>query len=137
KHQYLVYQPNERDQYALEFAGTSVHKEHQGKRLSKVLTQARVLFILLHQDKIEDNIKGEIAYLYANLLTADKEGKYPFFERIVKPLFGGLDYDTMDASRYDARSDARSPILDEFLDQRGDNTRANIPLHLLPTDILD
>ena len=136
-HQYLVYQPNERDQYALEFAGTSVHKQHQGKRLSKVLTQARVLFILLHQSRMEENIKGDIAYLYANLLTTDKEGKYPFFERIVKPLFGGLDYDTMDNSRYDARSDARSPILDEFLDQRGDNTRANIPHHLLPGDILE
>jgi arginine/ornithine N-succinyltransferase beta subunit len=72
--------------------------------------------------------------LYANLLTADDAGQYPFYEQIVRRLFGNLDYDTVDAYRY-ARCNGRSPILDEFLDARGDQPRANIPCHLLPEPI--
>jgi arginine/ornithine N-succinyltransferase beta subunit len=133
EHEYLTYQPNAHDEYALEFAGLSVLPRHQGKKLSRFLTQAWVLFALLHRDELRLRV-GTIAYLYANLLTADAEGKYPFYEAVVRRLFGGLDYDTVDAYRY-ARSGARSPILDEFLDERGGKPRAALLYHLLPEEL--
>ncbi len=133
RHEYLTYHPNADGEYALEFAGLSVLPSHQGKKLSRFLMEAWVLFVLLYQDELRSRI-GTIDRLYANLLTADTEGKYPFYEQVVKHLFGGLDYDTVDAYRY-ARSNARSPILDEFLDRRGDQPQARIMCHLLPEEL--
>jgi arginine/ornithine N-succinyltransferase beta subunit len=133
EHEYLTYRPNHDDEYTLEFAGLSVLPGHQGKKVARFLTQAWVLFVLLYQEELRRRI-GTISHLYANLLTADAGGKYPFYEQAVKRLFGGLDYDTVDAYRY-ARCNARSPILDEFLDARGDQPRARILYHLLPEEI--
>ncbi|HZY84558.1 MAG TPA: arginine N-succinyltransferase, partial [Gemmataceae bacterium] len=84
----------------------------------------------LHREELRHRV-GTVASLYANVLTADAGGKYPFYEQAVRPLFGGLDYDTVDAFRY-ARCNARSPVLDEFLDERGEQPRARLPCHLLP-----
>jgi arginine/ornithine N-succinyltransferase beta subunit len=133
EHEYLTYQPNPNDEFNLEFAGLTVPPRHQGKKLSRFLSQAWTLFVLRYQDELRRGI-GNIAHLYANLLTADAEGKYPFYEQVVKPLFGGLDYDTVDAYRY-ARCNSRSPILDEFLDERGSKPRTCILHHLLPEEI--
>jgi arginine/ornithine N-succinyltransferase beta subunit len=133
EHEYLTYQPNPHDEYTLEFAGLSVLPRHQGKRISRFLTQAWVLFVLLYREELRRRL-GTIASLYANLLTPDAGGEYPFYEQVVRRLLGGLDYDTVDAYRY-ARCNARSPILDEFLDERGDQPRARILYHLLPEDL--
>ena len=108
---------------------------HQGKKISRFLTQTWALFVLQYQEELRQRI-GKIAYLYANLLTADADGKYPFFERVVKHLFGGMDYDTLDSLRY-SHSNSRSPILDEFLDAKGDKPRVSILYHLLPEEIRD
>lgn len=132
-HEYLTYQPNPHDEYTLELAGLSVLPSHRGKKIARFLTQAWALFILSYQDELQRRI-GKIAHLYANVLTADADGKYPFYEQAVRRLFGNLDYDTVDAYRY-ARCGARSPILDELLDARGDQPRASIPTHLLPEEI--
>jgi arginine/ornithine N-succinyltransferase beta subunit len=131
--EYLSYQPNPRHDYALELAGLSVLPRHHGKRVARFLAQAWALFVLHYQEELRRHL-GNIASLYANVLTTDAEGRFPFYERVVRPLFGGLDYDTVDRYRY-ARCDARSPILDEFLDTRGDQPRARIPCHLVPEDI--
>jgi arginine/ornithine N-succinyltransferase beta subunit len=128
--EFLSYQANPHDQYALELAGLSVLPRHQGKRIARFLAQSWALFILLYQKELQRRI-GTIAHLYANVLTADAQGKFPFYERVVRPLFGGLDYDTVDNFR-SARCNARSPILDEFLDSRGDQPSARIACHLLP-----
>ena len=133
EHESLTYQPNSDDEYTLEFAGLAVAPHHQGKKVSRFLAEAWALFVLLHQEELRRRI-GTIASLYANLLTADAEGKYPFYEYVVRRLLGNLDYDTVDGFRY-ARCNARCPFLDEFLDQRGDQPRASIPCHLLPDDI--
>jgi arginine/ornithine N-succinyltransferase beta subunit len=133
QHAYLTYQPNPEDEFALELAGLAVMPKHRGKNVARLLTQAWASFVLLHEQELRRRI-GTITYLCANVLTADAAGKYPFYEQVVKPLFGGLDYDTVDAHRY-ARSNARSPILDEFLDARGDQPRASILCHLLSDDL--
>jgi arginine/ornithine N-succinyltransferase beta subunit len=133
EHEHLTYQPNAPDQYTLELAGLSVLPRHRGKSVARFLSEAWALFVLLHQDELRRRI-GTIASLYANVLTADADGRYPFYEQVVRPLFGGLDYDTVDTYRY-ARCDARSPILDEFLDARGEQPRARIPCHLLPEEL--
>ncbi len=133
EHEYLTYQPNADNEYSLEFAGLSVLPSHQGKKISRFLTEAWVLFVLLYQEELQRRI-GTIASLYANLLTADAAGQYPFYEQVVKRLFGGLAYDQVDALRY-TRCNARSPILDEFLDERGDQPRACILYHLLAEDL--
>ena len=130
EHEYLTYQPNDEDEHTLELAGLSVLPSHQGKKVSRFLAQAWALFVLVYREELQRRI-GRIAYLYANLLTADENGKYPFYEQVVKHLFGGLDYDTVDTYRY-SRCGARSPILDEFLDGRGDQPRASLLTHLLP-----
>jgi arginine/ornithine N-succinyltransferase beta subunit len=129
----LTYHPHADNEYTLEFAGLTVLPSHQGKKISRFLTEAWVLFVLQYAEELERRI-GSIAHLYGNLLTADTAGKYPFYESVVKPLFGGLDYDMVDAFRY-VHCNARSPILDEFLDQRGDQPRASILTHLLPEEI--
>jgi arginine/ornithine N-succinyltransferase beta subunit len=131
--EYLTYQPNEPDEYTLELAGLSVHPGHRGKKVARFLTQAWALFVLLYREELQRRI-GRITSLYANVLTADAEGKYAFFERVVRQLFGNLDYDTVDAYRY-ARCNARSPILDEFLDERGEQPRARILYNLLPEEL--
>jgi arginine/ornithine N-succinyltransferase beta subunit len=128
-HEHLAYQPNAHDEFSLELAGLSVLPRHRGKKVARFLTQSWALFVLLYQEELRRRI-GKIAYLCANVLTADADGKYPFYEQVVRPLFGGLEYDTVDAYRY-ARCNARSPILDEFLDARGDQPRASIPCYLL------
>ena len=133
EHEYLTYEPHADDENTLEFAGLSVLPSHQGKKISRFLTQTWALFVLQYQEELRQRV-GKIAYLYANLLTADAEGKYPFYEKVVKHLFGGLDYDTLDALRY-SRSNSRSPILDEFLDAKGDKPRASILCHLLPEEL--
>src|SRR6185437_13345836 len=129
EHEYLTYQANQDDEYTLELAGLSVLPTHRGKKIARFLAEAWALFILLNQDELQKRI-GTIASLYANILTTDAEGKYPFYEQVVRPLFGGLDYDTVDAYR-----NARSAILDEFLDERGDQPRARILCHLLPDQL--
>jgi arginine/ornithine N-succinyltransferase beta subunit len=130
EHEYLTYQPKGPDEYTLELAGLSVLPRRRGQGVARFLAEAWALFVLLHRGELRRRV-GPIASLYANVLTADAGGKYPFYEQVVRPLFGGLDYDTVDRFRY-ARSDARSPILDEFLDERGGQPRARIPCHLLP-----
>jgi arginine/ornithine N-succinyltransferase beta subunit len=129
----LSYKPNPHDEYALELAGLSVLPRHQGKRVARFLAQSWAIFVLLYQKELQRRI-GTIAHLYANVLTADAQGKFPFYERVVRPLFGGLDYDSADHCRY-ARCNARSPMLDEFLDERGDQPRARIACHLLPEEL--
>jgi arginine/ornithine N-succinyltransferase beta subunit len=130
EHEYLTYQPNDPDEYTLELAGLSVLPRHRGKSVARFLSEAWALFVLLYRDELRRQV-GTIASLFANVLTADAGGRYPFYEQVVRPLFGGLDYDTVDAYRY-ARCDARSPILDEFLDARGEQPRARILCQLLP-----
>jgi arginine/ornithine N-succinyltransferase beta subunit len=132
-HEYLTYEPNADGDPALEFAGLTVAPRHQGKKLSRFLAESWALFVLVYQGELRRRM-GPVERLYANLLTTDAGGKYPFYERVVRPLFGGLDYDTVDTFRY-ARCNARSPLLDEFLDARGDKPRACIPCHLLPDDV--
>ena len=129
----LTYQPNADDEYTLEFAGLAVSPDHQGKKISRFLADAWALFVLLHQEELRRRV-WTIVSLYANLLTADADGRYPFYERVVRPLLGNLDYHAADALRY-ARCGARSPFLDEFLDRRGGQPRASVPCHLLPDDI--
>lgn len=130
EHEYLTYQPNDPDEYTLELAGLSVLPRHRGKSVARFLSDAWALFVLLYREDLRRQI-GSIVSLYANVLTADVAGQYPFYEQVVRPLFGGLDYDTVDAYRY-ARCGARSPILDEFLDARGEQPRARILCQLLP-----
>jgi arginine/ornithine N-succinyltransferase beta subunit len=131
--EYLTYQPNHPDEYTLELAGLSVHPSHRGKKVARFMTQAWALFVLLYQEELQRRI-GTITSLYANVLTADAEGKYAFYEQVVRQLFGNLDYNTVDAYRY-ARCNARSPILDEFLDERGEQPRARILYNLLPEEL--
>ena len=129
----LSYEPNPHDEYALELAGLSVLPQHQGKRVSRFLADSWAIFVLLYQKELQRRI-GTIAHLYANVLTADAHGKFPFYERVVRPLLGGLDYDSVDNHRY-CRCNARSPMLDEFLDERGDQPRARIACHLLSEEL--
>jgi arginine/ornithine N-succinyltransferase beta subunit len=131
--EYLTYQPNDPGEYTLELAGLSVHPSHRGKKVARFLTQAWALLVLTYQEELQRRI-GTITSLYANVLTADAQGKYAFYERVVRQLFGNLDYDTVDAYRY-ARCNARSPILDEFLDERGEQPRARILYGLLPDEL--
>jgi arginine/ornithine N-succinyltransferase beta subunit len=129
-YEYLTYEPNRPDEYALELAGLSVLPRHRGQKVARFLSQAWALFVLLYREELRRRI-GTIRSLFANVLTTDAAGKYPFYEQVVRPLFGGMDYDAVDGYRY-ARSGARSPILDEFLDERGEQPRARILCHLLP-----
>lgn len=131
--EFLVYESN--SLVALEFAGIETDPDYERRGIGWFLTQSRALFVLLHLEQLQEQVEGKkIGYLYANLLTADKEGKYPFYELVVKTLFGDLDYDTADLCRYQ-RMGIVSRILEEFLKAKDGRPSPHIALHLLPADI--
>lgn len=111
--------------YGLEMAGNVVLPQYQSKGIGRFHTQARLLFVLVH------NLEP-MTHLYADLLTPDTHGIYPFYEHVVKPLIGNISYDQADRLRYEDVS-----LLDALL---GPNAVANepacqFPIHILPEEI--
>jgi arginine/ornithine N-succinyltransferase beta subunit len=119
----LVYDATRAD--GLEMAGNVVLPEYRSQGIGTFHTQARLLFALIHT--IEP-----IDHLYADLLTPDTHGVYPFYEHVVKPLLDNMSYEDADRLRYEDIS-----LLNELL---GANNVAHepacqFPIHLLPEEI--
>lgn len=111
--------------YGLEMAGNVVLPRYQSQRIGTFHTQARLLFALIH-------VREPMDHLYADLLTPDTNGVYPFYEHVVKALIGNISYDQADRLRYEDVT-----LLDALL---GPNDVARepacqFPIHILPEEI--
>jgi arginine/ornithine N-succinyltransferase beta subunit len=97
---YLVFESFANAGPSFEFSGTCVASAHRNKSVGTLHTVARIVFLLMHQQRIEADV-GRIAFLCANLLPPPNEdNRFPFYEKFVKPLLGDIDYANADNGRY-------------------------------------
>jgi len=125
RHDVLVYH-SERSG-ALEFAGNAVLESHQSQGIGGFQTKARVLFLVLF------DLPG-VSKIFADFLTPDVDGRYPFYEEIVRSLLGNRDYDEVDAHRHEARG-RRVAFFELHLGRTDDQPACEILLHTLPAHI--
>lgn len=110
---------------ALEMAGNAVLPEMRGVGVGSFHVAARLLFVSM--------FPLPITHLFANLLTTDIGGKYPFFEEVVSPLLGGMDYDQADQLRYEDTG-----LIAQLLGNTWDHQPpVQFPLHILPKRLRD
>lgn len=126
-HHALVYH-SERSA-ALEFAGNAVSEKHQSQGIGSFQIKTRILFVLLH------DLPG-VTKIFADLLTTDFKGRYPFYEEIVRPLLADLDYDEADRLRYEARG-GQVRFFDHHLGATPDGSQpaCELMIHALPAHI--
>lgn len=134
QHDWLVYRRN--DPNSLEFAANALIASERGAGIGRLQTDARVLFLLLYEQELRESFGG-LKLLYANLLTTESEGGFAFYEEIVRPFLGNLNYHTADRERYRTRHGSGSPFLDAFLDKQQNDSEVQIPCHLIPKQIKD
>lgn len=126
-HDVLVY--HSEPSGALEFAGNAVLRRFQSQGIGSFHTKARILFLLLFDPP-------GVNQIFADFLTMEVRGRYPFYEEIVRPLLGDRDYDEMDALRSEARG-RRVELFDSHLGPTDDQHACEILLHALPPAIRD
>lgn len=126
-HDVLVY--HSEPSGALEFAGNAVLRRFQSQGIGSFHTKARILFLLLF------DLPG-MNQIFADFLTLDVNGRYPFYEEIVRPLLGDRGYDEVDALRHEARG-GRVALFDSYLGPTDGQRPIEILLHALPEPIRD
>lgn len=107
----------------LEMAGNVVRPDLRGHGLGRFHVQARLLFSSIYPPP-------KINHLFANLLTTDNDGRYPFFEEIVRPLLGDVEYDQADHLRYTEPDAIRA-----FLGATESGAEVEILFHAMPREI--
>ncbi len=119
----LVFDSSRHD--GLEMAGNAVLPEARGLGVGGFHVAARLLFISMFDIPV--------THLFANLLTTDVQGAYPFYESVVRPLLGGIDYDHADELRYED-SDLVTQLLGSTWDRQ---PPVQFPVHVLPEEVRD
>lgn len=117
---------DKKDSHALEIAGNTVVNEYRGQRIASFQTAARMLFLHLNEIPL-------VKHLFADLLTdRDEKGAFPFFEDVIKPLLGGMDYDDADKKRYEHRLSGEVPFLNAFFEDQAGQPPCRLIIELLP-----
>lgn len=127
QHDVLVYH-SERSG-ALEFAGNAVLESYQSQGIGGFQTKTRVLFLILF------DLPG-VSKIFADFLTRDVSGRYPFYEEVVRSLLENREYDVVDAHRHEARG-RRVAFFESCLGPSGTQPACEILLDSLPAEIGD
>ncbi len=138
---------------ALEIAGNAVLPAFRNMKIGKFQTFARVLFAVQHK------MPG-VKLLFADLLTqrtspAEATGKknlgkpagnsyrFPFYEQVVRPLLGNVEYDEADLRRYDDIDTSNgscaflnSHLGSQVLSDGRVESAVELVLHALPPSVL-
>jgi len=128
--EYLTFERLPETESSFEFSSNCVLKPYRNDRILRVgkfQTTSRILFLLMHHQHIADDI-GDISFLFGNLLTQQKkDGGFLFYEKVVRPLLGGIPYKEADDRRY-----ADANFLENLLLRRGNRHEGpQLPLHLV------
>src|ERR1051325_11487838 len=131
--EYLTFEVVPRSESSVEFSSNVVRRDFRntsGLRIGNFQTTSRIAFLLKHRQLIVDDI-GDISFLFATLLTGMVDGRYPFYEKVVRPFLGNIDYEDADQRRYED-----SDFLEMLLLRRGQrHDGPQLPVHLVETAI--
>ncbi len=131
--EYLTFEAVPKSVNSIEFSSNVVRSDFRntsGLRIGNFQTTARIAFLLKHRQMIVNDI-GDISFLFANLLTGMVDGEYPFYEKVVRPFLGNIDYDKADQQRYQD-----SDFLDQLLSRRSQlHDSPELPVHLVEAAI--